>query len=78
MKKKISSRFFILLAAFVVSLTACGYLNHPARVAIGLPTNIDQVGSLKHVEESNRENLLPELHLLERLLEAARHLIPAN
>ena len=64
MKKKISSRFFILLAAFVVSLTACGYLN--------------QVGSLKHVEESNRENLLPELHLLERLLEAARHLIPAN
>lgn len=78
MKKRIPSRFFILVTAFVLSLAACGYVNHPARVKFGLSAAIDQVNSIEHLEESNRDNPLPELHLLEKLVEAARHLIPAH
>jgi|GEM_PF-2391533 hypothetical protein len=77
MKKKIPSRLFILATAFILSLAACGYLNHPARVEIGLSAAIEQVGPLERVEESG-DNPLPELHLLEKLIEAARHFIPAN
>lgn len=79
MKKRITPRSVFSAMVLIFSLAACGYLNHPSRLSIHLPVLEEKGAHFQSYEEAPaRRNPLPDLQLLEKLIEAGKRIIPAH
>lgn len=79
MKSKVDPKIWLFGLLLIASIGAYGYLNHPDRVSGHIPAILDAGKAYERYEQVPPANdPLPDIQILQKLLEMGKRLIPAQ